>query len=72
MTARLDTSGLECPVPLLMAKRRLRTLGAGDTLVVVATDPDAPVDFGAWAAVEGHGLSRRDRGDRIELTVVKG
>jgi TusA-related sulfurtransferase len=55
-----------------MAKRRLRTLGAGDTLVVVATDPDAPVDFGAWAAVEGHGLSRRDRGDRIELTVVKG
>jgi TusA-related sulfurtransferase len=30
-------------------------LRPGDTLVVLATDPEAPIDLAAWAAREGHG-----------------
>ncbi len=67
----LDTSGQLCPLPLLRAKQRMRTLRPGDQLVVIATDPDAHVDFGAWAAVTGYGLSTRAVEDRVEFTVVK-
>jgi tRNA 2-thiouridine synthesizing protein A len=73
MKQTLDTSRLQCPVPLLMAKRQLRSMQPEDVLVVIATDPDAPVDFGAWAAVERHLLTqRRLGGEKLELTVVKG
>jgi TusA-related sulfurtransferase len=38
-----------------MAKRRMAELEPGATLVVLATDPEAPIDLAAWAAREGHG-----------------
>jgi TusA-related sulfurtransferase len=37
-----------------MAKRRMADLAPGETLVVLATDPEAPIDLAAWAADEGH------------------
>ena len=46
----LDARGLACPLPLTMAKRRMADLGPGETLVVLATDPEAPIDLAAWAA----------------------
>ncbi|MGB2711202.1 MAG: sulfurtransferase TusA family protein [Conexibacter sp.] len=71
MSFVLDTSGQRCPLPLLRAKQRMRALRPGDRLVVIATDPEAHVDFGAWAAVTGYELSTQAVGSRIELTVVK-
>jgi TusA-related sulfurtransferase len=43
---------------------------AGETLVVLATDPEAPLDLAALAADEGHGFARERDGDgwRIALT----
>lgn len=67
----VDARGLLCPLPLTMAKREMARLAPGDVLVVLATDPEAPIDLGAWAASEGHGLSRRDRGGWIEFELVK-
>ena len=55
-----------------MARRRMAELGAGDTLVVLATDPEAPIDLAAWAADEGHGFSERRVDGWLELTVVRG
>ncbi len=40
-----------------MAKRRMAALAPGETLVVLATDPEAPIDLAAWAADEGHGYA---------------
>jgi TusA-related sulfurtransferase len=37
-----------------MAKRRMADLEAGEALVVLATDPEAPIDLAAWAAEAGH------------------
>ena len=50
----LDARGLACPLPLTMAKRRMAELEPGAVLVVLATDPEAPIDLAAWAAAEGH------------------
>jgi tRNA 2-thiouridine synthesizing protein A len=55
----VDARGLACPLPLTMAKRRMSELVAGDLLLVLATDPEASIDLGAWAARDGHQLTER-------------
>jgi tRNA 2-thiouridine synthesizing protein A len=55
MAHTLDVRGLRCPVPLLRARAALPSLAPGDTLVVLATDPEAPIDLAALAA--DHGLT---------------
>ena len=67
----LDARGLLCPLPLTLAKRRMAELGAGETLVVLATDPEAPIDLAAWAADEGHGLDQRSRDGFEEFVLTK-
>lgn len=52
----LDTSGLECPLPILKAKKALAGLSAGQTLEVLATDPGSEQDFKAFCAATGHTL----------------
>lgn len=43
----LDTKGTRCPIPLLRAKQALKKMTAGQTLLVLATDPAAKDDFDA-------------------------
>ena len=54
-----------------MAKRRIAELEGGETLLVLATDPEAPIDLGAWAAAEGHELSERRLEGWTEFSLVK-
>jgi tRNA 2-thiouridine synthesizing protein A len=68
----VDARGLACPLPLTMAKRQMALLAPGQTLVVLATDPEAPIDLGAWAADEGHQLELRRREGWSEFELVKG
>ena len=68
----LDARGLLCPLPLTLAKRRMADLRPGETLLVLATDPEAPIDLGAWAADEGHSCSERECAGYIEFELVKG
>jgi tRNA 2-thiouridine synthesizing protein A len=49
----LDVRGLSCPIPYVRARAAVPSLGAGDVLVVLATDREAPLDIGALAADEG-------------------
>jgi TusA-related sulfurtransferase len=46
-------------------------LKPGETLVVLATDPEAPIDIGAWAAAEGHSYEERRLEGWTEFLVVK-
>ena len=41
----LDTSGTECPIPVLKARKLTRTLSKGSIIKVIATDPLAEADF---------------------------
>ena len=41
----LDTSGTECPIPVLKARKLCQTLSKGSIIKVIATDPLAEADF---------------------------
>jgi tRNA 2-thiouridine synthesizing protein A len=67
----LDARGLSCPLPLLKARQALAGLAPGETLVVLATDPEAPIDLAALAADEGHEFERAHSADGWRLTLTK-
>ena len=52
----LDTRGLNCPLPILKAKRALTNMLSGQTLRVVATDAGSLRDFQAFAKQTGNEL----------------
>ena len=52
----IDTRGLNCPLPILKAKKTLSEMQAGEVLRVVSTDPGSMRDFQAFARQTGHEL----------------
>ena len=52
----LDTRGLNCPLPILKAKKALADMASGDLLKVVSTDPGSMRDFQAFAKQTGNDL----------------
>jgi tRNA 2-thiouridine synthesizing protein A len=68
----LDVRGLACPLPLIRARRSLAGLADGDTLVVLATDPEAPIDLAALAADEGCAFAREEGSGEFRITLTKG
>jgi tRNA 2-thiouridine synthesizing protein A len=52
----IDTRGLNCPLPILKAKKALAELQSGQTLKVFATDPGSTRDFQAFAKQTGNEL----------------
>jgi len=52
----LDTKGLNCPLPVLRAKKIFRDIPAGGLLQVLATDPGAVRDFEAFCKATGSTL----------------
>jgi TusA-related sulfurtransferase len=60
----LDTRGLNCPLPILKAKKALADMQSGQTLRVVATDAGSVRDFQAFAKQTGNELlEQRTVGD---------
>ena len=52
----IDTRGLNCPLPILKAKKALADMSSGDVLKVVSTDPGSVRDFQAFARQTGNEL----------------
>ena len=52
----VDTRGMNCPLPILKAKKALADMSSGDVLKVVATDPGSVRDFQAFARQTGNEL----------------
>ena len=52
----LDTRGLNCPLPILKAKKALAEMGSGEVLKVLATDPGSVRDFQAFERQTGNEL----------------
>lgn len=59
-TKELDTRGLNCPLPILKAKKALADMQSGDVLRVVSTDPGSVRDFQAFARQTGNELLEQD------------
>lgn len=53
---QLDARGLNCPLPILKAKKRLHELDTGDVLCVLADDPGSVKDFEAFSKQTGNEL----------------
>ena len=56
VTRELDTRGLNCPLPILKAKKALAEMVSGELLRVVSTDPGSVRDFQAFARQTGNEL----------------
>ena len=56
----LDTRGLNCPLPILKAKKALADMSSGEVLKVMATDPGSVRDFQAFARQTGNELVQQD------------
>ncbi len=52
----LDAKGLNCPLPILRAKKSLQDLQIGDLLDIHATDPGSVKDFAAFCRATGNEL----------------
>jgi tRNA 2-thiouridine synthesizing protein A len=52
----IDTRGLNCPLPILRAKKALAELSSGQVLKVVSTDPGSMRDFQAFCKQTGNEL----------------
>lgn len=51
-----DLRGLNCPLPVLKARKRLSAMAPGQRLLVETTDPLAVIDIPAFCAEGGHRL----------------
>ncbi len=56
----LDARGLNCPLPILKAKKALADMASGEVLKIVATDPGSVRDFQAFAKQTGNDLLKQD------------
>ncbi|VFN04300.1 MAG: tRNA 2-thiouridine synthesizing protein A [Candidatus Kentron sp. G] len=52
----LDASGLNCPLPILRAKKTLNGMESGKVLRIIATDPGSVKDFDAFSKQTGNEL----------------
>ncbi len=52
----LDAKGLNCPLPILKAKKAINDVASGGTLEILATDPGSVADFEAFCRTTGNEL----------------
>jgi tRNA 2-thiouridine synthesizing protein A len=71
MEQTLDARGLACPLPAIKARRALAGVPPGAALVVLATDPEAPIDVAAVAADAGCAFAVEERGGAWRKTLTR-
>lgn len=67
---KLDVKGLQCPLPVLKARKKLLAMPAGSLLIVEATDPASIIDFPHYCNESGHELVEQTQtGDVYAFTI---
>ena len=67
----LDAKGLNCPLPILKAKKALKAVPDGGTLEILATDPGAVADFQAFCRATGNELLEHSEDGGVYRFVLK-
>lgn len=67
----LDTKGLNCPLPILKAKKSIAQMQTGQTLEVLSTDPGSVLDFEALCRQTGHELLESKKEDGVYIFLLK-
>ena len=69
---KLDASGLNCPLPILRAKKTLNSMASGQVLHIIATDPGSVKDFDAFAKQTGNELMEsKEEGGKFHFLIKK-
>ena len=69
----VDATGLQCPLPVLRARRALEDLAPGATVLVRATDKAAVRDVPAFCEAAGHHLlAAEDTGEELRFVIRRG
>lgn len=67
----LDVKGLNCPLPVLRARKALKDVPSGGTLQILATDPGAVKDFEAFCRATGNELLASTAEGGVYTFVIK-
>lgn len=67
----LDAKGLNCPLPILKAKKALKDVPIGGTLEVLATDPGSVADFDAFCRATGNELIESKQDNDVYRFIIK-
>ena len=68
----LDAKGLNCPLPILKAKKALKGMEAGQVLAIESTDPGSVADFAAFCNQTGNVLvSSNQNGDIYNFEIKR-
>lgn len=67
----VDASGLNCPLPILRAKKALTALESGKVLKVISTDPGSRRDFEAFSRQTGHEILKMEEADNLWAFFLK-
>ena len=71
ITKEVDARGLNCPLPILKAKKALSELTSGDLLRGLSTDPGSVRDFQAFARQTGNDLVEQQTTDEQFVHVLR-
>ena len=67
----LDARRLLCPMPVIRTQDKIKTLNAGDVLVVTCTDPGVLSDIPAWCRIHGHKILDTETIDREMVVTIE-
>jgi tRNA 2-thiouridine synthesizing protein A len=67
----LDAKGLNCPLPILKAKKALKSLESGNILEVLSTDPGSVADFEAFCRTTGNELVEQSEADGVWTYLIR-
>ena len=67
----LDAKGLNCPLPILKARKALKDVSAGETLEILSTDPGSVSDFQAFCRQTGNELLESSIDDSVYRFVIR-
>lgn len=67
----LDAKGLNCPLPILRAKKALKDVPTGGTLEIHATDPGAVADFEAFCRTTGNEMVSKGQDGKVYTFVIR-
>jgi len=69
----LDTSGLNCPLPVLKARKALSEMSAGQRLHLIVTDAGATQDIPAFSKMTGNPLlESNEQQGKLHFILEKG
>jgi len=67
----LDAKGLNCPLPILRAKKALNKMANDETLEIIATDPGSVKDFEAFCRTTGNELLETSQDGDVYTFLIK-